>query len=203
MSYRITDEFQPECDTIKRSTIHCCYKNLDQPIDAIAFDTSTAPSVVEDVLKGPLRRPNNPKYLSENVTKDPSVAQRALSVPFRKVTPFQCLYSAKYIGDTYLGNPSLMFANGPEDAEDPDTIMNFIRGFVGPNQRDTFSATVQFSRLPSIMSLFLISSFGTRIYLQNAAGFSSCRFAKTLARASTSEYLQSSCNIIANSFSHQ
>ena len=135
MSYHITDELQSGCDTIKRSIIHCSYKDLNQSIDAIAFDTSTAPSVVEDVLKGPLRRPDNPKYPSENVSKDPSVAQRALSVPFRKVAPFQCLYSAKYIGDTYWRKHSLIFSNGPEDAKNPDTITSFTRGFVGLSSR--------------------------------------------------------------------
>lgn len=91
--------------------------------------------MVEDVLKGPLRRPDNPKYPSENVSKDPSVAQRALNVPFRKVAPFQCLYSAKYIGDTYWGEPALVFANGPEVAEDTDTIVSITRGFVGLSSR--------------------------------------------------------------------
>ena len=101
----------------------------------IAFNTSTAPSVVEDVLKGPLRRPDNPKYPSENVSKDPSVAQRVLNVPFRKIAPFQCLYSAKYVGDTYWGKPALIFANGPEVAEDTETIASITRGFVGLSSR--------------------------------------------------------------------
>lgn len=135
MSYHITDELQSGCDTIKRSIIHCSYKDLNQSIDAIAFDTSTAPSVVENVLKGPLRRPDNPKYPSKNVSKDPLVAQRALSVPFRKVAPFQCLYSAKYIGDTYWRKHSLIFSNGPEDAKNPDTMASFTRGFVGLSSR--------------------------------------------------------------------
>ncbi len=135
MSYHITADLQSGCDTIKRSTIHYSYRNLNQSIDAIAFDTSTAPSVVEDVLKGPLRRPDNPKHPSENVSKDPSVAQRALSVPFRQVAPFQCLYSAKYIGDTYRRKHSLIFSTGPEDAKDSDTIASFTRGFIGLSSR--------------------------------------------------------------------
>lgn len=71
MYYRITDEFQFECGQIKRSIIHYSYRMIDETIDAMAFDASTAQSVVKNVLRGPLRRPDSSIHPTESVSKDP------------------------------------------------------------------------------------------------------------------------------------
>ena len=73
MPYRITNEDQPECDTPLRSSIHAKRKDHDFFIDTTAQEENTAPDIVESVLKVPLRRPDNTKYPTENVSQGPSM----------------------------------------------------------------------------------------------------------------------------------
>lgn len=42
-----------------------------------------------DILKGHLHRPDDPKYPTDNVSKDPSVAQRAFSPISAVLVPLQ------------------------------------------------------------------------------------------------------------------
>lgn len=71
------------------------------------------------------------------MSKDLSIAQRALSILFRKKAPFQCRYTVKHIVDTYERKLVLVFAKGPEEAKDRDTIINFTCGFVDLSPRLT------------------------------------------------------------------
>lgn len=137
MSYEITSEEQPGCDTPKRATIHCSKKDLGKTIDSIAFEQKTAPAIVEDVLKGPLRRPDNPKYPFPDVSEDPAMVQRELEVDFPPKSPIKCLYSAKHVGDLEWTKPSLIFTHGSGGTLRSDAIANFTHGFVSLTTRPT------------------------------------------------------------------
>ena len=106
MYFDITDESQSRCATPERSYIHSDRKDLGKPIDLIAFERKVAPSVVEDVLKGPLRRPDNAKYPNGNISDDPALAQFEEEIPHPSKSPIKCLMSAKNIGDLHFNKPS-------------------------------------------------------------------------------------------------
>ena len=135
MSYEITSEDQPECDTPKRVSIHTLVKTLGRTVDVAALMEKTSPSVVEDILKGPQRRPDNPKYPSIDISKDPEVAQRAIEIPFSSKPPIHCLYSARYVGDLISSKASLVFTHGAGGTLESDAIVNFTHGFVSLSTR--------------------------------------------------------------------
>lgn len=137
MSFEIMTEDQPGCDTPKRVTAHTLKKTLGWSIDAIALKEKMAPWVVEDILKGPLRRPDNPKYPSINVSKDPYVAQCEVEVPYPPKSPIKCLYSARYVGDLELTKASMVFTHGAGGTLETDAIVNFTHGFVSMSTRPT------------------------------------------------------------------
>ena len=135
MLYEIIDEGQPECATPERTGIHVRKKDLGYPIDLIALEMKIAPSVVEDVLKGPLRRPDDPKYPTENISDDPHMAQIESEIPFPSKSPIQCLSSAKYIGDLQYAKPSLIFTHGSGGDLRSEAMANFTSGFVSLTTR--------------------------------------------------------------------
>ena len=137
MSYEITSEGQAECDTPKRASIHKLVKDLGRTVDAAAFIEKTSPSVIEDILKGPRKRPSHPKNSSIDISKDPDVPQSAIEIPFPPKPPIHCLYSAHYVGDLTSTKASLIFTHGAGGTLQTDAIVNFTHGFVSLSTRPT------------------------------------------------------------------
>ena len=164
MPYRVTNEDQPECDTPLRSSIHAKRKDHGFSIDTIAQEENTAPDIVESVLKGPLRRPDNTKYPTKNVSQGPSMAQRSLEVSFPPKAPIQCLYSAKYIGDLHWTKPDLIFTHGARGTLQSEAIANFIHGFVSLASRPKIFCFQGNMNLKSRVNMFaaVVESRGAR-----------------------------------------
>jgi predicted alpha/beta-hydrolase family hydrolase len=137
MPYLVTDEDQPECDTPLRSRIHAARMNSGLSVDTIVHDENTAPDVVESILKGPLERSDDTKHPDEDVSQDPSMAQRSLMVDFPPKAPIQCLYSAKYIGDLHWTRPDLIFTHGAGGTLQSAAMANLTHGFVSLTSRPT------------------------------------------------------------------
>ncbi|MCJ1278220.1 hypothetical protein MMC21_006035 [Puttea exsequens] len=154
MSFQITNEEQPECDTPKRAIIHALKKDTGWSIDEIALKESTEPLVVEQVLKGGYRRPDNPKYPVLNKSKDPSIFQRPRPVPFPPKNDIHCVHTAKYVGDLHSTKPDLIFTHGARGTLQADAVANFINGFITMSTRKTILAFEGNMNLKSRVNMF-------------------------------------------------